>query len=200
MAGSIALVKRRWLRRWWLLGVAVVLAAAGYCCLPLAPLPAHSGDGEFTDLSWRAKACGLVPVFDVRGFAVSMARFDLGKDHTASYRVSHLPDIGCACMLYLAVDDPQGRWLMRDQEIRKLRGSLTLEVLDSSGELIRHAQGPLSEYIWGYWRGADRLHQMDALSFASRPGEEYTLRVVYQADPALAAYQGYCYLECGGRK
>jgi hypothetical protein len=196
----MALMKQRGPRRWWLVGVVVVAAAIGYRCLPLAPLPAPSGDGEFTDLSWRARACGVIPVFDVRCYAVSMPRFDLGKNHTADYRVAHLPDIGRACELYLTIDDPQGRWVMRDDEIRKLRGSLVLEVIDAHGAVLCHAEGPLRDYIWGYWRDADHLYQMDAVSFPTRPGEEYTLRVVYQADPALATYQGYCQLQCGGPK
>jgi hypothetical protein len=189
---------RRRSRRWWFLGGVAVAAAIGYRCLPLAPLPAASGDGEFTDLSWRARAC-FVPVIDVRGYAVTMPRFELGKDHTAAYRVARLPDIGRQCNLYLAIDDPQGRWLMRDEEIRELRGKLRLEVIDGDGRVIHHADGPLSDYIWGYWREANRLHQTDALSFRPQPNEEYTLRVVYQADPTLATYWGYCYLECGGR-
>jgi hypothetical protein len=197
--GSIALTKRRSSRRRWILGaVAVAVAAAvGYRCLPLTPLSAPEGDGEFTDLSWRARACG-VPVIDVRGFAVSMPRFDLGKDHTAEYRVARLPDIGRECMLYLAIDDPQGRWFMRQDEIPKLRGSLTLEVIDGDGSVVSHAEGPLSAYVWGYWRAADRLYQMDASSFPTR-SSKYTLRVVYQTDPALATYWGYCYLECKAR-
>ena len=195
--GSIALVQRRRSRRWWLIGLVAVALAVGYRCLPLTPLPAHEGDGEFTDLSWRVRACG-VPVIDVRGFAVSMPRFDLGQDHTDEYRVARQPDIGRECGLYLAIDDPQGRWLMRDDEIRKLRGSLTLEVIDDDGRVIRRAEGPLSAYIWGYWQGADRLHQMDALFFPIRPNQ-YTLRVTYQADPILATWWGYCYLECKAR-
>jgi hypothetical protein len=196
-AAAGGLMKRGKSRRWWLLGVVAVAAVVGYRCLPLTPLPAPSGDGEFTDLSWRARAC-FVPVIDVRGFAVSMPRFELGKDHTADYRVAHLPDIGQECGLYLAINDPQGRWVMRDDEIRKLRGSLTLEVLDGDGRVIRRAEGALSAYVWGYWRGADRLHQMDALFFRTR-SEGYTLRVAYKADPALAGYWGYCDLECGER-
>jgi len=164
------LTKRRNSRCWWILGVVGVAVAVtvGYRCLPLTHLPAPEGDGEFTDLSWRARVCG-VPVIDVRGFAVSMPRFDLGKDHTADYRVARLPDVGRLCMLSLAIDDPQGRWLMRDAEIRKLRGSLMLEVIDRDGKVICHAERSLSDYIWGYWRGADRLQQVDALSFQPRP-------------------------------
>jgi hypothetical protein len=196
----MALFNRRRLKHWWLLGVVAMVAAVGYRCLPLAPLPPHSGDGMFADLSWQGKAFGIFSVFDVRGFAISMPQFDLGKDHNASYRVNNLPDIGQECRLYLAIHDPQGRWLMRDKEIRKLRGSLTLEVIDRDRGLISHAEGPLSDYVWGYWRAANRLYQMDAPSFASHSGEEDTLRVAYQADPGLAGYRGYCYLECGGHK
>ena len=194
------MTRNRRLRHWWPLVVVGVVAAIVYCSHPLAPLPAPSGDGEFTDLSWRVRAFGIVPVLDVRGFAVSMPRFDLGKDHTASYRVSRLPDIGQECKVFLAIDDPQGRWFARDEEIRKLRGFLTIEVIDGRGELIRHAEGPLSAYTWGYWRDAEHLYRSDALPFQARPGEEYTMRVVYQADPALAGFQGYCSLECGARK
>jgi hypothetical protein len=193
-------MNRRKSRLWWLLGVVVVVAAVGYHCRPLEPLHAHSGDGEFTDLSWRSRFWGVFPVFDVRGFAVSMPGFDLGKDHTASYRVNHLPDIGRECMLYLAIDNPQDQWITRGEELRKLRGSLMLEVIDGDSKVIYHAQGSLSDYIWAWWNGKTLLYQLDALSFASRPSEEYTLRVIYHADPGLALYQGYCYLACGGRK
>ena len=186
---------RRRSRRWWLLVVVAVAAFAGYRFLPPKALPAHSGDGEFTDLSWRARACG-VPVIDVRGYAVSMPRFNLGQDYTAEYRVARLPDIGRECRLYLAIDDPQDRWLFRDDEICKLRGALRLEVIDANGDVVYHSEGPLSSYVWGNWFGAHRLYQLEAERFLPDPGNEYTLRVVYQADPALAGYCGYCYLEC----
>jgi hypothetical protein len=88
---------------------------------------------------------------------------------------------------------------MRDDDIHRLHGSLTLEVIDGAGEGICHEEGPLSGYVWGNWLGAHRLYQMDAQSFPVRRGEEYTVRVVYRADPALAGYRGYCYLQCGGR-
>jgi hypothetical protein len=194
------LTNRRNSRRWWFLAGVVAVAVLAYCNLPFTPLPAHSGDGDFTDLSWRPRALGVLPVYNVQGFAVSMPRFGLGEDHTSEYRFGRLPDIGCQCELYLAIDDPGGRWLMRDDDIRKLQGSLSLKVMDAGGEIICHEEGPLRDYIWGYWRGANRLYQEDALWFRTRPGEEYTLRVEYHADPALANFQGYCYLQAGGRK
>jgi hypothetical protein len=144
----------------------------------------------------------FLPILNFRGFAVSMPPFDLGKDHTASYRVSRLPDIGRECQLYLAIDDPRHRWNFRDKEIRKLHGSLRLEVVDGQGATIGQSVGPLSDHVWGFWRDAHRLYheQMGRLRFPARADEEYTLRVVYQADPSLEGYEGYCYLECGGRK
>jgi hypothetical protein len=123
------------------------------------------GDGEFADLSWRARACGI-PVFNVRGFSVSMPRFDLGHDYSADYRVSHLPDIGLPCQLYLAIDDPQDRWLMRDDDIHGLRGSLTLVALDGSGEVVCHEEGLLSGYVWG--TGAARIACTSSMPSRSR--------------------------------
>ncbi len=197
------MTKHRGLRRWWLLvGVAAVavLAVIGYRCLPMAPLPAHTGDGDFTDISWRAKAFGLVSIWDVRGYTVSMPRFDLGKDHTATYRVSRLPDIGLPCQLSLTFDDPKGRWFIPDERvISKLRGSLMLEVRDRHREVLLHTEGPLSDYTWGHWRNAAHVYWEDAVTFRARPEEEYTIRMVYQGNPALANYQGYCCLECGGK-
>src|SRR5262249_11002267 len=49
--------------------------------------------------------------------------------------------------------DNQGRWLMRDDDIRKLRGFLRLEVADPDGRVMYHGEGPLGSFIWGNWRG-----------------------------------------------
>jgi hypothetical protein len=189
---------RIWRWRWWIV-VAAVVAVVAWRCWPLGPLQAHTGDGTFADLSWRARAFG-VPVFDVRGFSVSMPGFDMGDPHQDEYRVASLPDIGRDCMLYLAIDDPQYQWLGRDSEIHQLRGRLRLEVIDGRGEVVRQAEGPLGEWVWGNWRGAHRLHKMFAMSFPARHDQEYTLRVSYSGDQALAGMRGYCYLECGARK
>lgn len=176
-----------------------MLALVIWRCLPMRPLQAHTGDGTFTDLSWRGRACG-VPVFEVRGFSVSMPTFDMGESHHAEYRVAHLPDIGRECMLYLAIDDPQHQWLFNDGEICQLRGHLRLEVLDEQGQVICQAEGALGKWVWGNWRGAHRLHQMFALSFSAIHDQEYTLSVLYSGDRALAGLRGYCSLECGGHK
>lgn len=198
-ARGLALIGRKRLRRWCLLGVVVGIVA--YLCLPPAPLTSHAGDGEFADISLRGNVCGL-PILNFRGFAVSMPRFDLGVDHTATYRVSRLPDIGRPCHLYLAIEDANRRWFMRDADIRKLQGSLRLEVLGGQGEIIRQSEGPLKDYRWGFWGDAHRLYhdEIGPLEFPAHRGEEYALRVVYHADPALAGYEGYCYLECRVRK
>jgi hypothetical protein len=68
-------------RRWWLLCAIVIVAvvAVVYHCLPPTPLTPHTGDGEFTDISWRGRVFFL-PMVNIRGFAVSMPPFDLGQD------------------------------------------------------------------------------------------------------------------------
>jgi hypothetical protein len=187
---------RRW--KWWLLG-ATVAALVAWWCWPLRPLQAHTGDGAFTDLSWQARALGF-PVFTMRGFSVSMPGFDMGESRQAEYHIAHLPDAGHDCMLYLAIDDPQGKWLGKGREIERVRGRLRLEVADARGQVMSQAEGALAEWVWGYWRGAHRLYQMDASSFSARGDQEYTLQVSYTGDSALAGMRGYCYLECRGPK
>jgi hypothetical protein len=187
-------------RRWrWGLAVAPVVAVGAWWCSCLGPLHAHTGDGTFADLSRPIWACGI-PVFNLRGYSVSMSGFDMSDPHHAEYRVAGLPNIGEKCMLYLAMDDPEDKWLMQYAAIRKLSGHLRLEALDEQGELLCHAEGPLSEWIWGNWRGAHRLYKLHALSFRARRGREYTLRLSYEGDRALAGMHGYCYLECGAHK
>ena len=187
----------RWLK--WLCWAAA-LSVAALCigllvflaCVPRA-IPPHVGDGEFADLTY-----GVPVVFTVPGYVVSFPRFDLGSSYTATNHVTRLPDIGRDCRLHLAIDDPREQWLFKFEKIRALRGSLRLEVLDSEGAVLGKCEGPLSDYIWGHWRGAHRLYQLAGPSFRPDTSAEYTVRVSYEPDPGLASFEGYGYLECGG--
>jgi hypothetical protein len=185
-----------WLR--WLI-VAAVVGTTAWWFWPLRPIQPPTGDGTFTDLSWRVPLLPGLPLYTVRGYAVALPAFDLGQPHSAEYRVGRLPDIGRECALYLAVDDPGVRWLGRDQEIRKFRGRLRLRLTVVRGEELR-PEGRLSEWVWGHWKGAHRLYQMSAVSFTPRPDALYTLRVDWDGEAGLAGVRAYGYLECGGRK
>src|SRR5262245_44462481 len=105
--------------RWWLV---VFVAILIWRSLPLRPLPAHDGDGEFTENTVRGRLFPFAgpSVWDFRGYTVAMPAFDLGGPHRAEYRVARLPDIGPHCVVYLAVDDPQGQWFFQDRQQRAL--------------------------------------------------------------------------------
>src|SRR5205809_1111079 len=115
--GSTVARSRGWWRR---LAVVAAVSTIAWWCWPPRPIQPPTGDGTFTDLSWRVWAFGVVPAFDVRGYAVSMPGFDLGEPHRAAYHVARLPAIGRDCTLYLAIDDPQNVWLFKDREIKEL--------------------------------------------------------------------------------
>jgi hypothetical protein len=154
----------------------------------------------FADLPWRPRILG-VPILDVRGYSISMPAFDMGGPHRAEYRVSQLPDIGRDCTLYLAIDDPGGRFLFQDSEVSRLRGVLRLEVMNAQG-VIHRAEGPLWDWTWNHRADEPRhrLYQSHAfLELPPRAGQEYTLRISYSGDELLAGFRGYCYLECGRR-
>jgi hypothetical protein len=126
-------------------------------------------------------------------------QFDLGEEHVASYRVGGLYEVGPRFYFYLAIEDPEGHWFGRDAEIKQLTGSLQLQVLDGAGNILGESNGPLSDHVWGYWHGAHRLYNRQApvpLYFSPKRGEEYTLRISYTADPRLAGFKGYGYLQC----
>jgi hypothetical protein len=186
--------------RWWVV-VGVVVAVVWWYMLPARMSP-HTGDGEFADLSVPIRLCCVVepPVFIVRGYSVTFSDFDMGADYGAEYRVTNLPDISRDCKLYLGIDDHKGEWFTRTEKIRRLHADLGLEVVDGNGDVLCQANGPLINWVWGFWHGQCRLHQMSALSFSPTHDQTYTFRLKYTGDKALTGLRGYCYLECGARK
>jgi hypothetical protein len=184
--------------RWWIL--VFFLAIIVWRCLPLRPLPAHTGDGEFTENTVRGRLFSVYgpSLWDFRGYFITFPGFDMTADSRAEFRVAHLPQIGPDCRLILGVNDPGCKWFARDQEQRQLRARLHLEILDARGEVIRQADGRLGEWVWGFWNGQHRLQQ-SSLEFSPSHDQEYTFRLTYTGDEALAGLRGYCYLECGPR-
>jgi hypothetical protein len=140
---------------------------------------------------------------EVPAYSISFPEFDLGKRHEATYKVSSLPSIGKSCTLFLAVEDPDNRWFMRDDEISQLTGKLMIEVLDARGNVLSRAEDKLGRFVWGNWLGAHRLYYMPEQDpqprFIPDPSEKYTCRIKYSGDPQLDSLKGYLYFQCGPR-
>jgi hypothetical protein len=188
-------------KKWWRWVVPVFLAVIVWRWLPLRPLPAHTGDGEFADITVRGRLFpGGPSLYDFHGYSVTFPSFDMTADHCAEYRVSRLPEIGLDCRLYLGIDDPGLKWWARDEEQRQLRAWLRLEVVDEKGEVIHQGEGRLGKWQWGMWDWQHRLYPKDApfrLSFRPAHHQTYLFRMKYTGDEALAGRRGYCYLQCG---
>lgn len=176
-----------------------VVALVTWWCVPAKPLQAHTGDGDFADLSRKVRLIGNM-TSELRGFSVSMPRFDLGQAYHAEYRIARLPNIRRDCRLYLAIHDADDVWGSKENEIRALRGTLRFEIVNKHGVRVCEAEGPLSQWGWGHWCDAQRLGKHPGCSFRAREDEAYTLRISYSGEPALAGMSGFCYLECGARK
>jgi hypothetical protein len=185
-------------RRLFIVGLAVGLAyscvALGYTCFALPPIQPHQGDGIFEDLSRRAG------IFPITGYSIRFTEFDLGRDYEASFRLSHVPNIGKKCGVYLAIRDPDDYWFF-DSHIRQLQqGKMQLELLDSRGAIVVQTGGKLKGYTWYGCRDLHGLYRSNESFFTPRTDEEYTLRIVYHPDLKLASYKGFGYLLCGGSK
>jgi hypothetical protein len=166
----------------------------------LRPLPAHTGDGEFTETTVRGRLCpGGPSLFDFRGYSVTFSSFDMAADYRAEYRVAHLPDIGRKCVLFLGIDDPSFVWFARDDKQRLFHSRLCLEVVDGDGEVICQDEAPLGRWNWSFGDGQHRLSQLYGSRFTPAHDRAYTIRVTYAGDKVLSGCRGYCYLECGPR-
>ncbi len=202
MPSEVGTMKRRRLYRAGLLGgLAFTCAFLGYDCfvrpsVRLHQIQSHShqGDGVFEDLSWRAG------IFPITGYSIRFTEFDLGREYEASFRFSHVPNIGKACGVYLAIRDSDGYWLF-DRHIKQLQqGTMQLELLDSRGAMIAQTGGKLKDCNWYSCRDFHGLYRQQESFFTPRTDEEYTLRIAYHPDPKLASYKGFGHLLCGGSK
>jgi hypothetical protein len=172
--------------------IAIVLICGflGWRLFVVKPLPPHTGDGVFEDLSRRM-------LFAVPGYSVSFPELDLGKHYESTFRFTRLPVIGEKCYLYFAINDS-------DVDVisvhAKARGALCMELRDEQGRIVIGAKGHLvGSFSEGYWRGAFRFSQIDN-SFFPEPATMYTLRVTYYPDDKSVSGKGYPYIECGGPK
>jgi len=181
------------------LGVAcafVVMAAAflGAGAWIMAPIRGHRGDGQFQDIT---RFLGPIPI---RGYTISMSKFDMGEPYQAEYHVAELPNIGQHCGVYLAFDDPADSWVFKDT--KNVGGQLRLELLNSRGTVLVDTSGKLGDYLWyGEFGGRSDFHalyKLDESFFVPDRREEYLLRVSYVPDPSLRGYKGYAYLRSGG--
>jgi hypothetical protein len=156
----------------------------------LTPVPAHRGDGDFRDISWRSGPLA------VRCYDISMPSFDLGGSQAAEYRVAALPDVWDDCGVYLAYRDPQ---LLSDRLRRQLGGRLELEVLDGRGRVVAQARGSLKDFICFETRDLHAFYQHPNSFFAPDGGERYTVRLSYTPAAELAGRRGFVYLRAGGK-
>jgi hypothetical protein len=102
-------------------------------------IPSHWGDGTFQNISRRAGP------FALPGYSISMPDIDLAEPHQAEYRFGELPNVGWDCGVYLAIHDPDGRWLT---DANCLDGKLKLALFDSRGQIVVSVSGRLGDYTW----------------------------------------------------
>ena len=151
-------------------------------------IPNHKGDGKFENTSRRHGP------FAVPGYSIRFPQMDLSQGHLACYKFAALPTIGVDCMLYFAIEP-------RDEQFPLSgKGTIWLELVDSSGAILVELKGKPSEFIWSGHRNRHLLYQFRRSSFEPDRNQQYTLKVSYETDPSLEGLRGYAYLECGGRK
>jgi hypothetical protein len=156
----------------------------------------HQGDGQFNDTSWQASTLGI-PLYNIPSYTVYFPEFDLHDNYDGVYHVTGLSNIGKTCRFYLAIADPGRRLRQAGDEPTGIEGSLHIEICTTEGNVVATSSGDLSDYVWGYWLDAHRLHQMSALEFSPNASARYTIRISYKTDGSIKGLMGRGYLECG---
>ena len=187
--------------KYWLFAFfACLLLVVIYSCLPGLPIPAHKGDGEFRDESYRLRLFSNCPIspFYVREYSIYMPRFSLARDFSATYHIGRMSQLARACSVYLAIEDPKQHFSPPSGEIKLLtHGSLTSEAIGKTDSILGRSEGRLCDYEWSFLRGAHRLYKIsESVEFVPHWDQTYTLRIDYKADPRLFDFMGYCYVQC----
>lgn len=171
------------LRRQLISGLLLVTLAVGGCATPTP----HRGDGAFANSSWF-----FGPVY-VRGYTISMPKFNLGAPHEATYELSDLANIREKCGVYLAIEHPAS-----EIDEKQVEGFLKWELMNSKGEIVMTAEGRLGDFIWSDGTPSYKLYKLNETFFTPDSNEDYRLRITYLPDPQLDGAKGFVYLRSGG--
>jgi hypothetical protein len=114
-----------------LLAVAVL---CGACC----PSSRYSGDGVIED-----RGCWPFP-----NYRVSFRPVRLSQPGTARYRLRRLPDLDASAGIEVTTRAGQTCEQLRNDPA--IDGLVAIEVHDSTGRLVAHGSGRLSQWTWTY--------------------------------------------------
>jgi hypothetical protein len=174
------------------------LGLASHLWLAMPPLRPHHGDGKFKDISWRWPwGTSGIPV---RGYTIMFPTFALRDKYENDFHIRNLPDIGGCPVVYLCINDPEGR-LSRDVARKQLTARVYFDVLDENGRSVCQVDQSLAKMYWADSEGAANcygLYMLPDSCFSVRKGGRYLLHVRYTSDSQLSDFRGFVYIRCGG--
>jgi hypothetical protein len=130
------------------------------------------------------------------GYAIKFAEFDPASPYSASYRLSHVPEIGLSRKeheptLYFRFQwaGPYLQWRERQ---KTLTGQIRVVLLDSGDQNMKSEEVSLAEMFWTQTQGLYGGYDLARTRLHLEPGRSYTLRVAYVPGtvppPATHAY------------
>ena len=157
------------MRTFSLLFLLILLAG----CVPmLIKAKRYSGDGVFSTCS------NLL----AQGYSIEFSRHPSDKPFSATYKLSHVPDVGHDPLVYLRVPSDLG-FMAMDAAKQRVTASFHVVAVDGSGTVTRSLDLPLSTAIWTDQGGAYGAYRVRESHFHFAPTRDYTLRVSYEPGP-----------------
>ena len=135
----------------------------------------YAGDGTL-------RACSNILA---QGFAIDFSPFDARKPYIASYRLSHVPQVGRNPFVRLCFHPKPGSqpWYpgIDDDLKKKLTATLKVTLLDARGTAVRSLEMPIATatWTWGESQGLIGAYDFAHGSFPFAPAQDYTLAVSY---------------------
>jgi hypothetical protein len=133
----------------------------------------YSGDGTFRTCSSLVGS----------GYAIKFAEFDCASPYSASYRLSHVPEIGIGRqghepMLYFRLKW-SGSYTQWHERQKALTGKIRLILQDSEGRNIKSEELSLAEMDWTGTQGLYGGYDLERTRLHFDSDKNYTLRVMY---------------------
>jgi len=139
-------------------------------CMPMAiKAKRYEGDGVLHVCStWLGQ-----------GYTIDFPLFPSDQPYSASYKLSHIPNVGRDPFVYLRFHSSISS-LDADSTKKRVTAAFHVVLLDSTGRETQHLDLPLSKAIWSQSRDLFGVYDLDRSVFHFNSVSNYTLQISYE--------------------